>query len=92
MWTLAAFSFFIQFADLHQSLSDFLPPSESSSSSNSSSKDGDSSSGAIVGCQEEERTYGVGEEWFEGCEFRCQCSDKLEILCQPRCKVSKEKI
>ncbi len=44
----------------------------------------------IIGCQEKNETYGIGEEWFEGCEYKCQCSAKLEILCQPRCKVRRK--
>lgn len=38
-------------------------------------------------CQVKNETYGVGAEWFDGCEYKCQCSEKFEILCQPRCKV-----
>ena len=33
-------------------------------------------------------TYGVGEEWHDGCELKCVCNDKVEIVCQERCKVS----
>ena len=32
------------------------------------------------------RAYRVGEEWFDGCDYRCICSQEGEILCQPRCK------
>ena len=32
-------------------------------------------------------TYGVGEEWNDGCELKCVCNDKVEIVCQERCKV-----
>ncbi len=28
--------------------------------------------------------YSAGATWYDGCEYRCQCSQKLEILCQPR--------
>jgi hypothetical protein len=30
--------------------------------------------------------YSAGATWYDGCEYRCQCSQKLEILCQPRYK------
>ena len=33
-------------------------------------------------------TYGVGEEWHDGCELKCVCNDKVEIVCQERCKVN----
>ncbi len=52
--------------------------------------DGDSADESgpdIIGCQQEDKTYGLGEEWFDGCDFSCQCSASLEIVCQPRCKV-----
>jgi len=42
------------------------------------------------GCQVKNETYGVGQEWFDGCDYRCVCSEKIEILCQPRCKVLPE--
>lgn len=38
-------------------------------------------------CRNKNGTYAAGEEWFDGCEFRCVCSQKREILCQPRCKL-----
>ena len=34
------------------------------------------------GCIVKNETYGVGEDWFDGCEYKCSCSPKLEILCQ----------
>ena len=36
----------------------------------------------LIGCQVNNATYGIGQEWFEGCEYRCVCSEKKEILCQ----------
>ena len=36
--------------------------------------------------QVKNETYEVGQEWHEGCDYKCACSEKLEILCQPRCK------
>ena len=39
-----------------------------------------------TGCQVNNSTYGVGDEWFDGCEYKCTCSEKVEIVCQPRCK------
>ena len=35
-------------------------------------------------------TYGVGEEWNDGCELKCVCNDKVEIVCQERCKVMRD--
>jgi hypothetical protein len=34
------------------------------------------------GCIVKNETYAVGEEWYDGCEYKCSCSKKLEILCQ----------
>ena len=34
------------------------------------------------GCIVKNETYAVGEEWDDGCEYKCSCSKKLEILCQ----------
>ena len=39
-------------------------------------------------CRAKNETYGVGEEWHDGCELKCVCNDKVEIVCQERCKVS----
>ena len=38
-------------------------------------------------CRAKNETYGVGEEWNDGCELKCVCNDKVEIVCQERCKV-----
>ena len=32
--------------------------------------------------------YGVGEKWHSGCELKCVCNNKVEIVCQERCKVN----
>ena len=40
-------------------------------------------------CRAKNETYGVGEEWHDGCELKCVCNDKVEIVCQERCKVNK---
>jgi hypothetical protein len=37
-------------------------------------------------CLTKNGSYSAGEEWFDGCELRCSCGDKGEILCQPRCR------
>ena len=34
------------------------------------------------GCVVKNETYEVGNQWNEGCEYTCTCSEKLEILCQ----------
>ncbi|CAB4068326.1 Putative epidermal cell surface receptor [Lepeophtheirus salmonis] len=37
-------------------------------------------------CVAKNETYAMGEHWFDGCDYKCYCSEKLEIFCQPRCK------
>ena len=37
------------------------------------------------GCIVKNETYAVDEEWDDGCEYKCSCSKKLEILCQVSC-------
>ena len=60
--------------------------SEHSSSSFSNNANTHGQSGAniqnIGGCQAKNETYTVGAEWFDGCDYRCICSEKKEILCQ----------
>lgn len=42
--------------------------------------------GTQAGCLEKGNFFTVGEEWADGCEYMCSCSEKLEVVCQPRCK------
>lgn len=43
----------------------------------------------VDGCRGKNETYGVGQEWNDGCEYKCSCNEKVEIVCQERCKVSR---
>ncbi|XP_050740420.1 uncharacterized protein LOC127010411 isoform X2 [Eriocheir sinensis] len=37
------------------------------------------------GCRAQNVSYGVGEQWFEGCEKKCSCRPNGKSECQPRC-------
>ncbi len=43
-----------------------------------------------AGCRVKNETYGVGDEWFDGCALRCTCSQQVEIVCEERCKAFPE--
>lgn len=36
-------------------------------------------------CDYKNKTYGPREEFFDGCDFKCICSEALEVECNPRC-------
>jgi hypothetical protein len=38
------------------------------------------------------RSYSPGQTWYDGCEYSCSCSPKLEIACEPRCKLITENV
>ena len=58
-------------------LTDFFSPEATLSLHNANKKSG---------CEVNNQTHPAGAEWFDGCEYKCSCSEKREILCQPRCK------
>nr|XP_027226126.1 uncharacterized protein LOC113818162 isoform X7 [Penaeus vannamei] len=39
----------------------------------------------LEGCQAENVSYGVGQDWTEGCQKKCSCSQGGEAKCLPRC-------
>lgn len=43
-------------------------------------------------CIAQNKSYAPGQEWFDGCEYKCSCSPKLEILCESRCKIITENV
>jgi hypothetical protein len=47
---------------------------------------------AAAGCLVNNTRYSQGADWFDGCDYKCTCSQKLEILCQPRCKLITENV
>eukprot|EP00096_Caligus_rogercresseyi_P011409 TRINITY_DN4478_c0_g1_i1.p1 TRINITY_DN4478_c0_g1~~TRINITY_DN4478_c0_g1_i1.p1 ORF type:complete len:1447 (-),score=380.43 TRINITY_DN4478_c0_g1_i1:293-4633(-) len=59
------------------------PDSDSGCSPNSSHM---SATKGPDSCVVKNETYAMGEYWFDGCDYKCHCSDNLEIICQPRCK------
>ncbi|XP_063596478.1 uncharacterized protein LOC134773237 isoform X2 [Penaeus indicus] len=40
----------------------------------------------LEGCQAENASYGVGQEWTEGCQKKCSCSPGGVAKCEPRCR------
>lgn len=44
------------------------------------------------GCLVKNETYSVGQQWTDGCEYTCTCSEKLEILCQVLYKLAKKNL
>ena len=45
-----------------------------------------------AGCVDRNETYAPGQTWYDGCEYKCWCSDNKEILCEPRCKIITENV
>ena len=43
-------------------------------------------------CLVNSTSYRPGQDWYDGCQYKCTCSHKLEILCQPRCKLIAENV
>ncbi|XP_042885309.1 uncharacterized protein LOC122261629 [Penaeus japonicus] len=39
----------------------------------------------LEGCQAENVSYGVGQDWTEGCQKKCVCSLEGVAKCEPRC-------
>ena len=39
-------------------------------------------------CRAKNETYGMSKEWHDGCELKCVCINKVEIVCQERGKVN----
>ncbi|XP_067133098.1 putative epidermal cell surface receptor isoform X1 [Centruroides vittatus] len=36
-------------------------------------------------CKYKQSTYNVGEEFYDGCDYRCKCNEYKLVECQPRC-------
>jgi len=45
-----------------------------------------------LACLAQNKSYAPGQEWYDGCEYKCSCSPKLEILCESRCKIITENV
>ena len=54
--------------------------------------DSPQSQAVSAGCVDRNQTYQPGQTWYDGCEYKCWCSDSKEILCEPRCKIITENV
>ncbi|KAG8228482.1 hypothetical protein J437_LFUL009347, partial [Ladona fulva] len=37
-------------------------------------------------CMYKNKTYGMGEKFFDGCEHKCTCGEDEKVMCVPRCE------
>ncbi|CAG0885187.1 unnamed protein product [Darwinula stevensoni] len=41
----------------------------------------------LKACKYNNETFAVGEDFHDGCEYKCTCTASLEIQCEPRCSL-----
>lgn len=41
-------------------------------------------------CEYKNKSYGIEESFFDGCELKCICTEALEVDCTPRCPFSSD--